>query len=146
MALLVLTGSLAAIALVLVLTTVIGRSPTNERLITPSPQNVTLPRPEATAPTAAVRPVHRALHALGRLCGSDAVSAEASSQARRPVMVILEFAHRYPNVSFPVHDETGTTLSLLFVARNEVRACAPMLAAQVERSIPPEYLTPNPTG
>lgn len=91
---------------------------------------------------AAVKPVHRALHTLGRVCRPGAVT-DPASRARRPVAVILDFARQFPNVSFPVHDETGTTLSLLFVARNEVQSCAPALTARVERLIPPEFLAPS---
>ena len=109
---------------------------------TPSPQNVTIPRPEAAAPAGAVKPVHRALHVLDRVCRPGG-GTEQASRARRSVTVILDFARRYPNVSFPVHDETGTTLSLLFVARNEVQSCAPALTARVERLIPPEFLSPS---
>ena len=106
---------------------------------TQSPQNVTIPRPEETAPAGAFKPVHRAPHTLGRVCGGSGTGQ--ASQAWRPVTVILDFARQYPKVSFQVHDETGTTLSLLFVARNEVQSCASALTAQVEGLIPPEYLT-----
>ena len=142
-ALIVLAGALAVVSLVLVLAAVVGQNSTDQPGTTQSPQNVTLPRPEETAPAAAVMPIHRALHTLGRVCRPGAVTDQAS-RARRPVAVILHFARRYPSVSFPVHDETGTTLSLLFVARNEVQSCAPALTARVERLIPPEFLTPSP--
>jgi len=139
---LVLAGALALVSLVLMVVAMVGRNSPDQPGTAQPPQNVTIPRPEATAPSAAVKPVHRALHTLGRVCGPGAGTAGAA-QARRPVSVILAFARRYPNVNFSVHDEMGTTLSLLFVARNEVQTCAPALTAPVERLIPPEYLTPT---
>lgn len=141
-ALLALAGSAAIVAVVIVLVAVDGRSSQDPPVNMQSPRNVTIPRPEETAPAAAVKPIHRALHTLGKVCRPGAGTGQAA-QARRPVSVILEFAREYPNVSFPLHDETGTTLSLLFVARNEVQSCAPALTAQVERLIPAEYLTPT---
>ena len=141
-ALLVLAGALALVSLVLMVVATVGRNSADQPGTAQPPQNVTIPRPEETAPTAAVKPVHRALHTLGRVCRPGAVTDQVS-RARRPVAVILDFARRYPNVSFPVHDETGTTLSLLFVARSEVQSCAPALTARVERLIPPEFLSPS---
>ena len=141
-ALLVLAGSLGLVTLAAVLVAIVGRDSPDQPMSTPSRQNVTIPRPAQTAPAGAVEPVHRALHTLGRVCRAGGGSDKAS-EARRPVTLILDFARRFPNVSFPVHDETGTTLSLLFVARDEVQDCAPALTAQVERLIPPEYLTPT---
>ena len=141
-ALLALVSSLGVVSLVLVLTVVVGQTSKDQPGITQSPHNVALPRPEESAPAAAVEPIHRALHSLGRACRPGAgIGQEA--QARRPVGVILDFARQYPNAGFPVHDETGTTLSLLFVARDEVQSCAPALTARVERLIPRKYLTPS---
>ena len=141
-ALLVLAGSLGLVLLAAVLVALIGRDSPDQAMSTPSPQNITIPRPEAAAPAGSVKPVHRALHMLDRVCRPSGGTDQAS-RARRSVSVILDFARRFPNVSFPVHDETGTTLSLLFVARDEVQDCAPALAGRVERLIPPEYLTPT---
>lgn len=141
-AVLVVAVSLGVVSLALILLAVVGPRSPDRPGATQSPQNVTIPRPEETAPAAAVKPVHRALHVLGRVCRPGA-STDQASHAQRPVQVILTFARKYPNVSFPLHDETGTTLSLLFVARNEVQSCAPSLTARIERRIPAEYLTPS---
>ena len=141
---LVLAGALAVGVPALLLVSGPGWISLDQSGAAKSPPNLTIPRPQDTAPAAAVKPVHRALHTLGRLCRRGAVDAKAT-QARRPVMVILAFARQYPNVTFPLDDETGTTLSLLFVARNEVTSCAPALTALVERLIPPEFLPP-PAG
>ena len=139
-ALLTLAVVIVAVPLLLV---VAALTPSGDvAIVARSPQNLTMPRPEQTAPPSAVRPVHRALHALGRLCASEKRTGQAQL-AQPPVTVIIAFARRYPNVSFPIHAETGTTLSLLFVARDSVRSCAPSLAARVERLIPSEYLAPD---
>ena len=140
-ALLVLVGSVAVVLLLLVQVLGVWDSP-EQPATKPSSQNVAIPRPEETAPADAVKPVHRALHSLGQVCRRGG-GTDRASHARRPVKVILAFAHRFPNVSFPVHDEIGTTLSLLLVVRDEVQDCAPALTAQVERLIPAEYLAPT---
>lgn len=54
---------------------------------------------------------------------------------------MLDFARRYPSVSFPIDDETGTTVSLLAVVRDEVRTCAPSLAGAVDAALPKPYRT-----
>ena len=136
---LAVAGTLGVVLLVLVLVTAVGRSSPDQPGTKQPAQNVTIPRPEETAPEAAVKAIHRALHTLGRVCRPDA-GTDQTSRARRPVTVILAFAREYPKVSFPLHDETGTTLSLLYVARNEVQSCAPALTARVEQFIPREYL------
>lgn len=138
---LVLAGSLVVVLLVVVLMAVLGRNLPDQPGTAQPPENVTIPRPEETASAAAVKLIHRALHTLGRVCRPVA-GTDHAAQALQPVTVILAFSRQYPNVSFPLHDETGTTLSLLFVARHEVQSCAPALVAGVERLIPPEYLTP----
>ena len=142
-ALLALAGSAGMVSLVVVLAAIDTKSP-DQPTGARSAQNITIPRPDAIAPGAAVEPVHRALHVLGRVCRPGA-NTDQAPRATRAVSVILQFARRYPSVSFPLHDETGTTLSLLFVARSQVQSCAPQLTARVERLIPREYLTPNLT-
>ena len=141
-ALLAIAGSLALLVLATVLAALVGRNSPDQPATNPSPQNVTIPRPEQTAPADAVTPVHRALHELSRVC-TPGGGTNQSFAARRPVTAILDFARRYPDVSFPLHDETGTTLSLLFVARHEVRSCAPALTERIDRLIPHDYLLPT---
>lgn len=97
-----------------------------------------IPRPERTAPPASARQIHRALHGLGKICKPDDTTVR-TARARPPVKAILSFARRYPNVSFAIDDETGTTVTLLMVTREALRTCAPSLMAQVNQSLPPEY-------
>lgn len=142
-ALFLLAGLLASVSLALVLVGVVGSASRDQPVTAQPSQNLTLPRPNETAPPAQVAEIHRALHTLGRVCRPGA-DTDQTSRAQQPVAVILDFARRHPNVSFPIHDETGTTLSLLFVARDSVRSCAPSLMARIERLIPSEYLTQAP--
>lgn len=106
-----------------------------------SGSSLAVPRPKQVAPLPAVRRLHRAVHTLGRSC-TPRSSTEETTRARRSVGAILDFARRYPTVRFRIDDEIGTTLSLLFVARDAVRPCAPDLVPSLERLIPAEYLTP----
>lgn len=100
-----------------------------------------VPRPKQVAPVPAVRRLHSAVHTLGRSCKPRS-STEQTTRVRRSVGVIIEFARRYPAVRFRIDDENGTTLSLLFVARDAVRPCAPELVPSLDRLVPAEYLTP----
>lgn len=135
----VLVGATVVLA-VLLAAAVLSASRSADRPVrAEAPQNLSLARPDRTAPAAAVSAVHRALHRLGRACeGTPQGSRE--QRARRPVRDLLRFAREHPSVSFRIHDETGTTVSLLFVARAAVQSCAPSLTARVERQIPAEYL------
>lgn len=96
------------------------------------------PRPEDQAPDEQARKVHRTLHAIGTICESRATRGR-TALVRRHVDSILDFARRYPSVSFPIDDETGTTVSLLIVVRDGVRTCAPSLTGKVNAALPEQY-------
>lgn len=98
--------------------------------------SVALPTPTAVASTAAAAEVHAALHAIGRRCR---VARHPTRAIAAEVGTILQFAARYPNVSFSIDDEKGTTLALLFVVRDAVGRCAPSLVAKVQAAMPPQY-------
>lgn len=89
------------------------------------------------APAAEVQRVHAALHDIGRWCESRA-DLRAPRRLARAADVILIFARRYPKARFSIDDETGSTLSLLLVARYELRNCAPTDAARVDGVLPPK--------
>ena len=130
---LLLVGGLLASAALVVLTTVGGRPASDG-----SPEGYRLPRPAERAAPSAVRPVHQALHTLGKVCTGDADPTQATAVGPA-VDVILRFARRNPDVRFPIHDEVGTVPSLLFVARDSVRQCAPQFIGRIDRLIPAEY-------
>ena len=102
---------------------------------TPTPM---APRPKDQAPDDQARRVHRALHAIGAICESRTGQGRAAL-VRRQVDTIVDFARRYPSVSFPIDDETGTTVSLLILVRDEVRDCAPSLTEEVNAALPEKY-------
>ena len=83
--------------------------------------------------------MHLALHDIGDKC-----APEFDTGVRRRLSaetdVILDFARRYPVARFRIHDETGSALSLLLVARNELRECSPADAVRVDRALPPDVL------
>lgn len=103
------------------------------------------PRPKKEAPTNAVQRVHRALHAIGRIC-QPGDPADRTGQVRPHVQTIVDFARTYPEVSVPLDDETGTTVSLLVVVRYSLRSCSPALAERVNQALPSRYQLPDPTG
>ncbi|MFF7643867.1 hypothetical protein [Streptomyces canus] len=96
------------------------------------------PTPAATPPAVDVRRVHNALHDIDARCGT-AVSGKARAELEGDADTVTAFARRYPDASFRVDDETGTTLSLLLVVRQGLRDCAPTATARVNQALPPEY-------
>lgn len=105
------------------------------------PADTATPSSTASAvspPAAEVRPVHGALHDLDARCKPGA-SSKVQIGLARDADRIVAFARRYPNARFPIDDETGSTLSLLLVARQSLRTCAPAAAATVDGALPPQY-------
>ena len=102
---------------------------------TPTPM---APRPKSQAPKDEAQRVHLALHAIGRICESVGTT-NRTALVRPHIDTILDFARRFPNVSFPVDDETGATVSLLIVARDGVRTCAPSLVDTINSALPKQY-------
>ena len=100
------------------------------------------PRPKDRAPDEQARKVHRALHAIGTICESRETRGR-TALVQRHVDTILDFARRYPSVSFPIDDETGSTVSLLIVVRDGVRTCAPTLTSKVNAALPEQYRLPD---
>ena len=85
---------------------------------------------------AEVRDVHDALHDIDNRCrpgrsGGYALEHDAD--------VILAFAQRYPDATFPIDDETGRTLSLLLTARQGLQVCTGATAARIDRALPMSY-------
>lgn len=140
--LLLLVALLAIGASAIFLVGVTGRASRDVATTSQTSPDYSLPTPAGTVPATVSQPVHRALHTLERTCARGD-GTERTARARPPLEVILDFARRNPDVSFPIHDETGTTLSLLFVARASLGSCAPGLVPRVERLIPAKYLAPN---
>ena len=127
----------AAIGMVRVLeATLTGSGPSaGEALATPG--RVRLPQATESLATEQAEPVHRALHALGSACRRDPDGRR--QDVLRTLDVITTFVARHPTARFPVDDESGTTLALLFVVRDELRTCAPTLVNDIDRLIPAEY-------
>ena len=99
-----------------------------------------LPTPEVILDESESQPAHRALHALGRAC-QPKVAERTRNSVLRPLRVIERFASRYPAGGFTIDDESGTTLSLLIVVRNELETCDPGLVPRVDELIPGRYRT-----
>lgn len=91
-----------------------------------------------TAPAPAVQGVHTALHDMAERCTPGAgIAAEA--QIGHDVDQLITFAKTYPDARFTVNDENGRALDLLFIARNEMRACAPNAAERANQALPTQY-------
>lgn len=137
--LLLLAGVVTTVLLLLIVGKVVSWDQTSSDVTAESPM---ASKPDQIAPTAAAAQVHQALHALGRICKPNDTT-DQTSRARQPVAAILDFARRYPAVSFSIDDETGTTVSLLIVVRQGLRSCSPSLLARVNRALPSQYQTPR---
>lgn len=94
----------------------------------------------AAQPTAAeADDVHAILHRLERTCARSGRSPAARAQLDRDVATILAFARAYPEAQFQIDDETGRTLSLLLVAREATRRCAPQASARLNAALPERF-------
>lgn len=87
--------------------------------------------------------VHAALHDIGARCGPTAANPSARQQLAADAEVIVSFAERYPEALFTVDDEAGRTLSLLLVARDELRICAPAASRRADLALPPQFRAPS---
>jgi hypothetical protein len=96
------------------------------------------PPTSPTVPEDEVQVMHRALHSVGETC---ARAAPARSQATldRDVTVLLDFARRHPEGQFAIDDETGTSLSLLLVLRQDLGTCDPTALPVIESLLPPSF-------
>ena len=135
---------LLALALVIVAATAMVR--VLEQTIAPSSvdaiestevSSADLPIATTTLGRAQASAVHRALHDLGRGC--ERPPGQARGEVLRALRVIKRFAADHPRARFPIDDESGSTIALLFVVRDELLICAPSLVHGVDRLIPPEF-------
>lgn len=92
----------------------------------------------SAAPAAEVDRVHDALHDMAALCFPNLDDA-AQRRIESDVDLLVTFAGRYPDATFPIDDETGRSLGLLLVARNEMHLCAPNAAARANAALPPQF-------
>ena len=84
--------------------------------------------PSSTAPPADVQVVHDALHDIGAECLK---SSPDFAMITMNVDSIIAFTERYPVGRFPIDDETATAVSLLVVAREATKDCAPTEATRL---------------
>jgi hypothetical protein len=101
----------------------------------------------ALVPGDEVNRVHAALHDIGARCGATVADPATQQYLAADAEVIVTFAERYPDALFTVDDETGRALSLLFVARDELRICAPEASQRADLAIPAPFRVPtSPPG
>jgi hypothetical protein len=91
-----------------------------------------------TIPEGEVQVMHRALHGVGETC-AQAAPARSQATLDRDVTVLLDFARRHPQGQFAIDDETGTSLSLLLVLRQDLGTCDPAAVPLVESLLPPSF-------
>lgn len=99
-------------------------------------------------PTADLDRVHAALHDIGERCFPQPSTDPASREALdADASVITSFAARYPDIRFSIDDESGTALSLLLAARDDLAGCRPGAAAVIDAALPAAYRStpPGPT-
>lgn len=99
----------------------------------------------AAQPTAAeVREIHMILHRLETTCAQSGRSPAARGQLDGDVATIVAFADTYPEARFQVDDESGSALSLLLVAREATRQCAPAASRTLDDVLPERLRTGAP--
>lgn len=98
----------------------------------------TLPPPTEHPPKNRVDAAHKALHALDRACKTPIAQRDPEA-VRRPLDLMEAFATDFPSGGFRIDDEPGTTLALLIVVWDALKACDPSLVPEVEELIPAEY-------
>lgn len=84
--------------------------------------------------------VHHDLHVIARVCGPG--SRDRSRLVADPASTILRFARRWPDARFPIHDEVGTSVSLLMVTREALKSCAPRWSRAANLELPTQYRSP----
>ena len=89
-----------------------------------------------------VNRIHAALHDIGARCGPAAADPATLQQLAADVEVIVSFAQRYPDALFTIDDETGRSLSLLLVARDETAICAPVASQRADSALPAQFRAP----
>ena len=58
--------------------------------------------------------------------------------------MITSFAGRYPDTRFSIEDESGTALSLLIAARDDLAGCRPAAAEAIDAALPTTYRSTSP--
>ena len=96
-------------------------------------------------PIADLDRVHAALHDIGQRCFPQPLTDPASREALdADAAVITSFAARYPDTRFSIDDESGTALSLLLAARDDLATCRPGAAAVIDAALPTAYRSTPP--
>ena len=96
-------------------------------------------------PMADLDRVHAALHDIGERCFPQPSTDPASREALdADTSVITSFAARYPDIRFSIDDESGTALSLLLAARDDLATCRPGAAAVIDAALPSPYRSTPP--
>lgn len=105
-----------------------------------APETTPLSKSYGSPPQEQVDVVHAALHTIGSRCAQRTnPGGRAQDELAKNVDTIVLFARRYPNSRFPIDDESGTALSLLFATRDELRVCSPRQAARINQVMPAEF-------
>lgn len=105
-----------------------------------APETTPLSKSYGSPPRKQVDVIHAALHSIGSRCAPGAnLVAGAEAGLTKEVDAIVFFARRYPDSRFPIDDESGTALSLLFTTRDELRVCSPRQAARINQAMPAEF-------
>ncbi len=91
----------------------------------------------ASAPgTAEIRRIHATLHAIDRVCTRAHIDPATRRLLERDARMFARFARTYPQARFQIDDEDARPVSMLLVAREALRRCAPGAAAIVDAALP----------
>lgn len=82
------------------------------------------------------------LHEIGRVCVAKARTRPTAGDQRllgRIARTFVRLYRDYPDARFRIDDEGAGMLSVLLVARVDLRACSPPAAAILDRALPTRF-------
>lgn len=86
--------------------------------------------------------IERDLHEIGRVCLAKPRAQRAAAEERllgRIARSFVRLYRGYPDARFRIGDEGAGMLSVLLVARVDLRACSPPAAAVLDRALPARF-------
>jgi len=85
---------------------------------------------------AAIRRVHVTMHAIDSACSGMRPALRQTGRLVRDAHKLADFARAYPRAQFRIDDEDARAISVLLVARETLKTCAPRAAVIVDGALP----------
>lgn len=87
--------------------------------------------------------LHASLHRMERVCARKNLTASDTRMLESAARSFVRLYRAYPDARFQIDDESGRMLSVLLVARAELRTCSAGPAAIVDRALPAQFRDSN---